>query len=134
VYFLPYIVIAVTNWMMRAAFKAQGGNPLSMQHAYKNRLWPLGSIFLFTRGLFIIGTTFYFSLFPIGEDINVDNFFRTFLCVPLFLFLWTGYKIIFRTKIVDPGKADLISGRRPCLRRTSLSSTFTTLGRCEEGP
>ncbi|KAL4783777.1 AAT family amino acid transporter [Aspergillus varians] len=113
VYFLAYLVIAVTNWRMHAAFKAQGDNPLSLQYAYRNKLWPLGSVFLFASGLFVIGTTFYISLFPIDEDISVENFFQTFLCVPLFLVLWAGYKIIFRTKMVDPAKADLVSGRRP---------------------
>lgn len=113
VYFLAYLVIAVTNWRMHAAFKAQGDNPLSLQYAYKNRFWPLGSIFLFTSGIFVIGTTFYISLFPIDEDLSVENFFQTFLCVPLFIVLWIGYKVFFRTKIIDPAKADLTSGRRP---------------------
>ena len=113
VYFLAYLVIAVTNWRMHAAFKAQNDNPLSVQYAYRNKLWPLGSVFLFTSGLFVIGTTLYISLNPIDQEFSVENFFQTFLCVPLFLVLWGGYKLIYRTKLVDPAKADIVSGRRP---------------------
>jgi amino acid transporter len=113
VYFIAYLVIAVTNWRMRAAFKAQGDNPLTMKYAYKNKAWPWGSVFLFVSGIFVISSTFYLSLFPIDAPTNASNFFQTFLCVPLFLVLWIGYKIIFKTKWVDPAKADIHSGRRP---------------------
>ncbi|KAF7561396.1 hypothetical protein G7046_g2753 [Stylonectria norvegica] len=113
VYFIAYLVIAVTNWRMRAAFKAQDDNPLSLQYAYKNKFWPWGSVFLFVSGIFVISSTFYLSLFPIDAPTTPSNFFQTFLCIPLFLVLWAGYKIIFKTKLVNPATADLQSGRRP---------------------
>lgn len=113
VYFIAYLVIAVTNWRMRAAFKAQDDNPLTLQYAYKNNFYPLGSVFLFASGIFVIASVFYLSLFPIDAPTSASNFFQTFLCVPLFLVLLVGYKVIRRTKLVDPAKADLHSGRRP---------------------
>lgn len=115
VYFIAYLVIAVTNWRMRAAFRAQNDNPLTLQYAYKNSAYPLGSIFLFISGVFVIASTFYVSLYPIGGSPAADTFFETFLCIPLFLSLWAGYKMVYRTKVVDPAKADLHSGRRPLL-------------------
>lgn len=33
--------------------------------------------------------------------------------MPLFIVLYVGYKVIYRTKIVDLGTADIHSGRRP---------------------
>lgn len=113
VYFIAYLVIAVTNWRMRAAFKAQGDNPLTLKYAYKNKAYPLGSVFLFASGVFVLASTFYISLFPIDQPMSASAFFQTFLCVPLFLVLWAGYKIIFKTKWVDPAEADIHSGRRP---------------------
>ncbi|XXH01235.1 hypothetical protein Hte_007589 [Hypoxylon texense] len=113
VYFIAYLVIAVTNWRMRKAFQVQNGNPLKLKHAYENKVYPLGSIFLFVSGVFVIGSTFYISLFPIDASSSASGFFQTFLCVPLFIVLYVGHKLIYKTKIVDPATADLQSGRRP---------------------
>ncbi|OKL56286.1 hypothetical protein UA08_08450 [Talaromyces atroroseus] len=93
VYFLAYLVIAATNWGMRAAFKAQNDNPLTLKYAYKNKFYPLGSVFLFASGIFVIASVFYLSLFPIDAPTSASNFFQTFLCIPLFLVLWIGYKV-----------------------------------------
>lgn len=113
VYFIAYLVIAVTNWRMRKAFKVQNDDPLTLQYAYRNKAYPLGSVFLFISGIFVICSTFYLSLFPIDAPTKASTFFETFLCIPLFIVLYVGYKIIHKTKIVDPAKADLQSGRRP---------------------
>ncbi|KAF8861816.1 hypothetical protein BDZ45DRAFT_687347 [Acephala macrosclerotiorum] len=98
---------------MRAAFKAQNDNPLTLQYAYKNKFFPLDSVFLFTTSIFVLASTFYVSLFPIGAPTTVENFFETFLCVPLFIVLYLGYKIVYKTKFVDPAKADLQTGWKP---------------------
>ncbi|KUJ06915.1 AAT family amino acid transporter [Mollisia scopiformis] len=113
VYFLAYMTICISNWRMRAAFKAQNDNPLTLQYAYKNKFFPLGSVFLFISSIFVLASTFYVSLFPIGAPTTAENFFETFLCVPLFLVLYLGYKIVYKTKFVDPKEADLQTGRRP---------------------
>ena len=113
VYFLAYITICITNWRMRAAFKAQNDNPLTLKYAYKNKFYPLGSVFLFSSSIFVLASVFYVSLFPIGAPTSAATFFETFLCVPLFIVLYFGYKIIYKTKIVDPAKADIHTGRRP---------------------
>lgn len=111
--FITYIVICITNWRMRKAFKLQNDNPLALQYAYKNKFYPLSSIFLFITSIFVICSTFYVSLFPIDKPTTAANFFETFICVPLFVVLYFGYKIIFKTKLVDLNTADIKSGRRP---------------------
>jgi amino acid transporter len=113
VYFLAWITICISNWRMRAAFKVQNDDPLTLKYAYKNKLFPLGSVFLFFSSLFVLASTFYVSLFPIGAPTSAETFFETFLCVPLFLVLYFGYKIVYKTKIVDLKEADLQTGRRP---------------------
>ena len=113
VYFLAYITISITNWRMRKAFELQNDNPLFLKYAYKNKYWPLGSAFLFGSSIFVLISVFYVSLFPIDSGPNVTSFFETYLCVPLFLVLYFGYKIIYKTKIVDLASADIHTGRRP---------------------
>ncbi|RDW63769.1 AAT family amino acid transporter-2 [Coleophoma cylindrospora] len=111
--FITYIVICITNWRMRKAFKLQNDNPLALQYAYKNKFYPMSSVFLFVTSIFILCSTFYVSLFPIGKPTTAANFFETFICVPLFVVLYIGYKIIYKTKIVDLRTVDIQRGRRP---------------------
>ncbi len=113
VYFIAYLVIAATNWRMRKAFKVQNDDPLKLPYAYRNKGYPVGSIFLFVSGIFVIATTFYISLFPIGASPSAEAFFETFICVPLFIVLYVGYKLYYKTKFVNPMEADLQTGRRP---------------------
>jgi len=113
VYFLAYMTICVTNWQMHRAFKAQGDNPLLLKYAYKNKFWPWGSVLLFGSSVFVLGSSFYVSLFPIHSGTDVENFFETYLCVPLFIVCYIGYKLVFRTKFVKPSEADIHTGRKP---------------------
>lgn len=113
VYFLAYITICITNWQMRKAFKLQEDDPLTLKYAYKNKFFPLGSVFLFVSSVFVLASTFYVSLFPIHAPTSAETFFETFLGVPVFIAAYLGYKIVFRTKFVDPAKADIHTGRRP---------------------
>lgn len=41
------------------------------------------------------------------------TFFEKFFCMPLFPVVWISHKIFFRSKIINPAKADFTSGRRP---------------------
>ena len=110
---IAWTVIPITNWYMHRALRAQGDRAFQERYAYRNRFWPCGSVFLFTASVVVIGCTFYVSLFPIGGPPNATNFFENFLCLPFFLVVYLAYKLWFRTKMVDPLKADLKSGRRP---------------------
>jgi amino acid transporter len=86
---------------------------LTLRYAYKNKLFPLGSVFLFVSSVFVLASTFYVSLFPIHAPTSAATFFQTYLGVPVFIVAYLGYKIFFRTKFVDPAKADIHTGRRP---------------------
>jgi amino acid transporter len=98
---------------MRQAFKAQGDDALKLPYAFKNRLWPLGSVFLVVTSVLILASTFYVSLYPIDGPTTAKNFFQTFLCVPMFIVVFLVYKIAYKTKWVNPAEADIHSGRRP---------------------
>ena len=97
---------------MRRAFKLQNDNPLTLTYAYRNKLFPLGSAFLFLSSIFVLASSFYVSLFPIDVPTSAATFFQTFLGVPAFIVAYLGYKVVFRTKFVDPAKADILEGGR----------------------
>ncbi|CAK7221355.1 hypothetical protein SCUCBS95973_004466 [Sporothrix curviconia] len=48
--------IAIMNIMIIA----HGDNPLTIEYAYRDKMYPLGNIFLFGSGFFVLGSTFYF--------------------------------------------------------------------------
>lgn len=112
VYFLAWMVISVTNWQMHRALKAQNDPAFQLKWAFQNRWYPAASIYLFVTSTFVLCATAYVALYPIGGEKSIENFFQTFLAPPLFVFLYLGYKIVFRTKFVKPSEADLVSGRR----------------------
>jgi amino acid transporter len=113
VYFLAWMTISVSNWQMHRAIKAQNDPAWQLKWAFKNKFGPTASIYLFVTSFLVLFATGYVSLYPIGGKKSVENFFQTFLAPPLFVVLYFGYKIIFKTKLVRPSEADLVSGRRP---------------------
>lgn len=112
VYFLAWLVISVTSWQMHRALKAQNDPAFQLKWAFQNKWYPAASIYLFTTSVFVLFATGYVALYPIGGEKSVENFFQTFLAPPLFVVLYLGYKIAFKTKFVKPSEADLVSGRR----------------------
>lgn len=114
VYFMAWMVIAVTNWRMRKALKLQNDPAFELPYAVKSPWYPFASVYLFLMSTLMLALTGYSSMVPVGGDgIDVTNFFETFLGVPIFLVAYIGYKLAFRTKLVNLAEADLQSGRRP---------------------
>lgn len=37
---------------------------------------------------------------------------RSYIAIPVFLILWVGYKIYYKTKVIPPEYVDLITGKR----------------------
>ncbi|RDW62245.1 AAT family amino acid transporter-3 [Coleophoma cylindrospora] len=114
VYFMAWMVISVTNWQMRKALKVQNDPALELPYAVQSPWYPLASVYLFIMSTLMLALTGYSSMMPVGTDgINVTNFFETFLGVPIFVVAYIGYKLVYRTKFVNPAEADLQTGRRP---------------------
>lgn len=38
--------------------------------------------------------------------------YRSYVGIPVFLILWAGYKIVYRTRVIPPRDVDLVSGIR----------------------
>ena len=74
VYFLAYVTIFITNWPMRKAFKLQNDDPLTLRYAYKYKLFPLGSVFIFVSSVLVLASTFHMSLFPIHAPASAETF------------------------------------------------------------
>ncbi|KAJ9624333.1 hypothetical protein H2204_010889 [Knufia peltigerae] len=114
VYFLSWLSISVTNIQMHRAIKVQNDPAWKLPYAWKLPAFPLTAVYLFVSSLFVLFATGYVSLFPIGgAPPSAEVFFETFLAVPLWIACFLGYKLVFRTKFVNPAEADLQHGRRP---------------------
>jgi amino acid transporter len=114
VYFMSWMCISISNIQMHKAIKLQGDNVWTQPHAWKLRGFPLTAIFLFVTSFLVLFGTGYVSLFPIGgAPPSAETFFETFLGVPIWIVCYLGYKLYFKTKIVDPATADLKTGRMP---------------------
>ncbi|CAI7602387.1 unnamed protein product [Penicillium viridicatum] len=112
-YFLSWLVISITNIQMRRAFKSQEDDVWKLPHAWKQRLFPLATVFLFTSTLLVLILTAYVAADPIDSSPSVKSFFQTCLGIPVWIFAFVGYKLYFRTKFSKPVEADLQTGRRP---------------------
>ncbi|KAI9809034.1 MAG: hypothetical protein M1825_002323 [Sarcosagium campestre] len=111
-FFIAWLVIIASNWRFRAALKAQNDDALDRQFAFKASWHPYPSIFAFVAIVFMVICQFIVSVWPIGAKPSAANFFSNFLGVPIFLFMWLAYKIIYRTKWQKLTEVDLQTGRR----------------------
>lgn len=112
-YFMVWVVVAITSFRFRAALKAQNDQLFSEPYAWPCSLWPFPPIWLLICCSLYTACSFYLGLYPIGEDTpSVYAFFQYMIGLVLIVFSGIGYKIIFRTKLRDPAKADLMTGRR----------------------
>ncbi|KAH8705938.1 amino acid permease-domain-containing protein [Talaromyces proteolyticus] len=81
---------------------------------FKSTWWPFPPIWLFTCSLFYIGCSFYLALYPIRSDTPTAYYFFQYMIGLILIVASTiAYKIIFQTKLRDPRKVDLQTGRRP---------------------
>ncbi|KIX07430.1 uncharacterized protein Z518_02083 [Rhinocladiella mackenziei CBS 650.93] len=114
VYFMSWMAISISNVQMHRAIKLQNDPAWTLPYAWKLRGFPITAIYLFVTSFLVLFGTGYVALFPIGgAPPSAEAFFQTFLGVPIWIAAYLGYKLCFRTKIVDPATADLKTGRRP---------------------
>lgn len=112
-YFMVWVVIAVTSLRFRAALKAQGDQLFSETYAWYCSFWPLPPIWLLICCMLYTVCSFYLALYPVGADKpSAYSFFEYLIGWFLIVFSSIAYKIILRTKIRDPAKVDLQTGRR----------------------
>ncbi|KAJ5948267.1 hypothetical protein N7466_001282, partial [Penicillium verhagenii] len=115
-YFMVWFVISITSFRFRAALKAQNDPLFTQIYAWRCSIWPFPTIWLLTCCCFYIACSLYLALYPIGSDTpTAYYFFQYMFGLILILFSGLAYKLIFRTKLRDPRKVDLQTGRRALL-------------------
>ncbi|PYI09770.1 AAT family amino acid transporter [Aspergillus sclerotiicarbonarius CBS 121057] len=113
VFFLAWLTVSITNIQMRKAVKAQNDPVFHLPFAFRLRGYPFPAIALLGMCLGCLGMMAYISVKPIDADTTAEGFFEMFLGVPVFVVAFLGYKVRFRTRVVDPKFAELRTGRRP---------------------
>lgn len=97
------MVLTFVGWYR--ARKAQGlTNDLLYYVAPLNPYAAWLSLFLGCVALIFIG-------FDTFEPFSVQGFVTSYFCLPYFAVLYVGWKIVKRTKIVNPAVADLVTGK-----------------------
>ncbi|KAI0130412.1 amino acid permease/ SLC12A domain-containing protein [Xylariales sp. AK1849] len=91
--FFAWMTIPITNWFMHRDLKAQNDPALQLKHAFRVRWYPFAPLFLFFTTLFTFACTIYTSASPIDGPPDVETFFETMLCMPLFITAFLGWKI-----------------------------------------
>lgn len=112
-YFGVWVVIGITSFRFRAALKAQKDPLFDQMYAWKCKWWPIPPIWLLACCGLYTGCSFYLALYPIGSDVpSAYSFFQYMIGLVLIVGFGLGYKLLLRTKLRDPAKVDLQSGRR----------------------
>ncbi|KAF8448005.1 dicarboxylic amino acid permease [Boletus edulis BED1] len=101
---LTWMAITYTHIRFMNALKAQGISRDTLP--YKAPMQPFGSWF----ALVCIGIITIFKGFDAFIPFDARLFVTAYIPIPVFLLLWVGYKVYFRTSLLPPEKVDLVSG------------------------
>jgi len=103
---LTWMSILYSHICFMKALKAQGMSRDDLP--YKAPFQPWGAWFAFGSTLLIT----IFKGFDTFMPWNAANFVTSYVAVPVFFFLWIGYKLVFRTRVILPQRVDLVTGLR----------------------
>ena len=99
--FIAWVGIAISHYRFRRAYVAQGKDLNALK--YKAKWFPFGPLFALVISIGVI----------IGQDpgsfthLNWEKIAVTYLSVPLFVILYFGYKIRYKTKMIRLEAVDL---------------------------
>ncbi|CUR53840.1 Lysine-specific permease [Serratia symbiotica] len=94
--FIAWLGIAISHYRFRRGYILQGYD--LNQLSYYSYFFPFGPIFAFFLCLMIIlGQNYHVFL---ENKIDWYNVISTYICIPLFLIIWFGYKIIKGSHII----------------------------------
>nr|GAT58728.1 predicted protein [Mycena chlorophos] len=103
---LTWISICIAHICFMRALAAQGKSRDALP--YKAPLQPFGSWFALISTVIIV----IFKGFDTFLPFNKANFVTSYIGVPVFILLWGGYKMFYRTKTIPADKVDLVTGLR----------------------
>jgi len=99
--FIAWLGIAISHYRFRKAFIAQGHQLSELK--YHAKLFPFGPILAMVLGILVI----------IGQDLHAVKTFDwqalgvSYMSVPLFIILFTYYKIRYKTHMIPLDEVDL---------------------------
>ncbi|KAF5092750.1 hypothetical protein D0Z00_004430 [Geotrichum galactomycetum] len=102
--------ICLCHIRFRRAMNVQGRDKDEIP--FKSQVGVIGSWFGFGFNALVLCFTFWTSLFPIGSDPNPEDFFMSYLAVPVVLAFYIIHKLIYKPSIIRAKDMDLITGRR----------------------
>jgi len=103
--FISWTCIGVSHLGFMRALRARGVRRESL--LYKAMFQPYFAWYGVTFNILIIFTQGFTAFIPW----DTSNFFVAYISLILFCILYLGHKIVFKTGFVNPGEADLDSGR-----------------------
>lgn len=105
--FIAWVGIAISHYRFRKAYVLQGHDVSLLP--YKARFYPFGPLFaLIVCIIVIVGQNYTaFSL----ESIDWYGIAVSYIGIPLFIALWLGYKMKYKTKIVPLEECDVDTHR-----------------------
>lgn len=106
--FIAWIVVMITYLRFRKAFESRG---MLQTLPYRTPLQPYATyVFLFVISTLTI--TNGFQIFWPGQ-FNVSDFLAAYITLPIFLALYLGHKIFYRTRFMIPiEEIDIVTGKR----------------------
>jgi lysine-specific permease len=98
--FIAWLGIAISHYRFRKGYVAQGGSLNDLP--YVSPFFPFGPMFAFAVCLFItLGQNYEAFL---AENVNWISVTATYIGIPLFLFIWAGYRFIKGSRFVRYGE------------------------------
>ncbi|KAK7467124.1 amino acid transporter [Stygiomarasmius scandens] len=101
---LTWMCIAYSHLCFMRALKAQGISRDSLP--FKAPLQPFGSWFALIATAIIT----FFKGFDTFIPFTTDTFITSYIAIPTFIILYTGYKLYYRTTKIAPENVDLVTG------------------------
>ncbi|CAH0026010.1 unnamed protein product [Clonostachys rhizophaga] len=143
-FFSNWAIIGYSNLRFRQALKAQNDHLLDEEYGWKAAMGIFTPIYLIIVSTLLLVCLLYLAISPSGGSFTAPNFFQYTIGLLLIIVFSLTYKVIRRTKWVDPATADLTAGRNvlrvneihyldgyarlPTWRRTLLSVGLSPAG------
>ncbi|KAL4780065.1 amino acid permease/ SLC12A domain-containing protein [Aspergillus varians] len=102
--FTNWILIYISHLRFRQGLKAQHIDHRTLP--FRDRCAPYSQYLGILLVVLFLAAQLYFAIFPFTGKPSAENFFATYITVPLFALDWILYKLWFKTKIVAPKDID----------------------------
>ncbi|EQB47159.1 amino acid permease [Colletotrichum gloeosporioides Cg-14] len=105
-FFSNWAIIALTNLRFHAALRAQNDKIFSQNFAWKSIAWPFAPIWGLIISSMLLVCLVYAAVNP-STDFSAENFFEYMIGLLMIVGATIGYKLVRRSRWVDPAEADL---------------------------